>query len=641
MKSVTKSILSMMLAFAVAFTFMPFAAADVFAAEEPAAEGNETEVNASAYVLMNIPYAKFYEAEGVSDVDSVTSATVKTYNQTMAGGSYHAGYENTTDESGKVSGEILGVTYPVYVENIDALEGLTVVTDESTATITVAAGKSDVTTKEVSGADLLFASGDYAYYVMAEAPANYKTLTVNEDGSFSFSSVRNTAEDKKYTSATITYNGHYTPVTLSFAADEINDDSVVTAIIIKADGQNYALRHVENVWRKTELGWYWTDFDGKGLAGKTITDITYYTNDGGVYHYAADLLVKQPAEGTVAAEFEDANTVAVTGLPADIGNAKATVATKVGRGQTPVVIAEDAAVTDGKVALTEAAAHRTTYTVNVVSDNYADISLEATYVDAKQAAEEASADASEKAEAAAAAKEAAEKAKAEADEAAKTPGPEAVAAAQKYQDAVKALTEATAAAKEAADNAYEAAKKAYAEGSDELNAAKTAAENAEAAQTEAAEAAKEADDAVAAAQKAADDKAAAAKKAAEEKAAAEKAAAAKRAAEIKANNGTLDKSMPKVSIKGPKKAKKSFTAKWKKLSKKNQKAVKGIEVEYALDKNFTKSVKFKTAGKTKTSVKIKKLKSKKTYYVRVHTYKVVKGVKYVSPWSAVKKVKVK
>ena len=99
--------------------------------------------------------------------------------------------------------------------------------------------------------------------------------------------------------------------------------------------------------------------------------------------------------------------------------------------------------------------------------------------------------------------------------------------------------------------------------------------------------------------------------------------------------------MPKVSIKGPKKAKKSFTAKWKKLSKKNQKAVKGIEVEYALDKNFTKSVKFKTAGKTKTSVKIKKLKSKKTYYVRVHTYKVVKGVKYVSPWSAVKKVKVK
>ena len=111
--------------------------------------------------------------------------------------------------------------------------------------------------------------------------------------------------------------------------------------------------------------------------------------------------------------------------------------------------------------------------------------------------------------------------------------------------------------------------------------------------------------------------------------------------EIAENHGVIDYRLPKVKIQKPKAAKKSFTAKWKKLKKKQLKAVKGIEIEYSLNKKFTKSVKFKTVGKKKTKIKIKKLKSKKTYYVRMHTYKVVKGVKYVSPWSAVKKVKVK
>jgi len=108
------------------------------------------------YVLMNIPYAAFYAAEGVSGVDAVTTATVKTYNQTMAGGSYHSGYV-TEDAS---TGVILGVTYPVYVADMSVLTDLTEVKAEDTATITVAAGKSALTTKEVTGADLLFGLGD-------------------------------------------------------------------------------------------------------------------------------------------------------------------------------------------------------------------------------------------------------------------------------------------------------------------------------------------------------------------------------------------------------------------------------------------------------------------------------------------------
>ena len=87
-------------------------------------------------------------------------------------------------------------------------------------------------------------------------------------------------------------------------------------------------------------------------------------------------------------------------------------------------------------------------------------------------------------------------------------------------------------------------------------------------------------------------------------------------------------------------AKKSFTAKWKKLKKKQLKAVKGIEIEYSLTSDFQNPV-FKSTSKKKANLKIKKLTSKKTYYVRAHTYVIRGGVKYVSNWSTAKKVKVK
>lgn len=103
----------------------------------------------------------------------------------------------------------------------------------------------------------------------------------------------------------------------------------------------------------------------------------------------------------------------------------------------------------------------------------------------------------------------------------------------------------------------------------------------------------------------------------------------------------LDPSLPKVSIKAAGKSKKSFTAKWKKLNKKKRKKVQGIEVQYAGDKAFTQNVVLRTAKKGKTSLKIKKLQPKKTYWVRVRSYRNVNGVKHVSKWSKVKKAKTK
>ena len=84
--------------------------------------------------------------------------------------------------------------------------------------------------------------------------------------------------------------------------------------------------------------------------------------------------------------------------------------------------------------------------------------------------------------------------------------------------------------------------------------------------------------------------------------------------------------------------KKQLTVSWKKDT-----SVTGYEIQYSTSKKFTKSTtKTTTVKEAKTtSATIKKLKAKKTYYVRIRTYKVVKGKKYYSAWSKALKKKTK
>ena len=92
------------------------------------------------------------------------------------------------------------------------------------------------------------------------------------------------------------------------------------------------------------------------------------------------------------------------------------------------------------------------------------------------------------------------------------------------------------------------------------------------------------------------------------------------------------------TIKKPVAAKKAVTVKWGKVAKE----ATGYEVMVATNKKFTQGKKTATIKKAATvSKKMTGLKAKKTYYVRVRTYKTVKGVKYYSAWSKVKSVKVK
>ena len=333
----------------------------------------------SAFVLMNIPYAEFYAGEGVADVDAVSSSTVKTFNQTMAGGSYHDKLIATEDEVKNSS--ILGVTYPVYVADRTVLADCKEIKADDTAEITVASGKSETTTKEVTGADLLFASGDYAYLTLDEEPNNYKTLTVDKDGSFVFSAVKEGAKAAGTMTTDLSYGGHYTDIAYTVSAEELSDVTV-NGIVVTANGAKYALRHVEDIWRITSLGWNWTSVDGKGLAGKTITNVTYYIKDAeGKYQVLSydvnDSVKLQGAEITVA--IADANTITVSGIPADAKNVTATVKDQVGRGETATVYAQNVSVADGKIALTTPADEGKTYVITVVTDNYADMSATVEY----------------------------------------------------------------------------------------------------------------------------------------------------------------------------------------------------------------------------------------------------------------------
>ena len=326
----------------------------------------------AGYVLMNVPYADFYAAElGESgSVDAVSGATLKYANKGIAGGSYHV--TDAADASSQV--EAIGVTYPVFVTDLSMLDPSLEVQADAVKTIGLVTGREKtITPTEVTGQDTLFCAPSYSWMKLADKPARYKALTAAEDGAFSFGAVSGRASsvaDVTGRASYYTHHGNYTEIRL----DGITIQEDVSGVLVTFDdGSVMALPHVQDFWQKTQLGWSAPD----AVAGKTITNVRFITADA-VYDCAVEIPVKLPC-GEITAAFEDANNLTVTGLPEDIANPVATVQTQVGRGETPTVIAEKAAVKDGKVVTTDAAVDGTAYTVNVTSDNYADRSASATY----------------------------------------------------------------------------------------------------------------------------------------------------------------------------------------------------------------------------------------------------------------------
>lgn len=102
---------------------------------------------------------------------------------------------------------------------------------------------------------------------------------------------------------------------------------------------------------------------------------------------------------------------------------------------------------------------------------------------------------------------------------------------------------------------------------------------------------------------------------------------------------TAKQTTPKAtSIKKIKAAKKAFTIYWARPKG----DLSGYQIQYSRAKNFKKAKKtLKINSPKKTSQKVKSLKAKKKYYVRIRTYNKVDGHTYYSSWSRIKSIKTK
>lgn len=104
------------------------------------------------------------------------------------------------------------------------------------------------------------------------------------------------------------------------------------------------------------------------------------------------------------------------------------------------------------------------------------------------------------------------------------------------------------------------------------------------------------------------------------------------------NSGKVTKiTLYTPSVKKVTGGKKRLTVKWTPVKG----SVTGYKVQYSLKKNFKGAKTVTVKGAKKASVTIKKLKSKKRYYVRIKTYYVYSGKTYTTPWCSSKSAKTK
>lgn len=315
-------------------------AQEEFSAQEPeefntdSAAADEVK-QGEAYVLMNIPYDDFYKAELKNNdvkVDAFTSAT-KNKSRTAGMMNGNSAYHVNPDGS-----DVTGVTFPVKVSDLSTLKDQKQVTDSDSVTITVT-NRGQTSSNTYTGKDALIENASYAYYILSEAPSYYKELTVNADGSYSFSAMKG-AETKTVTIdaalKTETKYGDYELDLNNETFSEIIDtttDKIYGVTVNTTDGTNYGLRHLENIWRGSMLSWgtgYTTEVHGcpvssehyKSIMGKTIESVTYYTDKGMITFDVPDVKVEITTgiKATVADIMDTDSEVAVTfdqALPSD------------------------------------------------------------------------------------------------------------------------------------------------------------------------------------------------------------------------------------------------------------------------------------------------------------------------------------
>ena len=320
-----------------------------------------------SYVLMNIPYGEFYKAElneNAAAVDAVSSVTKnKTRIGTLAGGSYHVNPDGS---------DITGVTYPVRVKTSD-LSGLKKVTDSDSVSITVnKKGKDETST--YTGKEALFESASYSYYALSSTPSYYKEATLT-DGKWSFGKATGAASEDTATIAKFKTSGHHADYEMKVESDKITKGQKVYAVVLTdTDGNTYGLHHVTEIWRATELGFE----SDSALVGKTISAVTYYTDDGVIKLKLAEKLyvphIAKDAKAEVAKFDADAKetTLTLSGFPEDFAQ--------------NVKVPDGMSYADGKIKFGSALPGSYTVTVSDAKGKYADVTASFTVSTSKAAA---------------------------------------------------------------------------------------------------------------------------------------------------------------------------------------------------------------------------------------------------------------
>lgn len=232
--------------------------------------GSNSSNSQYTYVLMNIPYNEFYKAElgeNAAAVDAVSSATKnKTRNGSLAGGSYHVNRDGS---------DITGVTYPVRVKTSD-LSGLKQVTNSDSVSITVKNKKGEDETSTYTGREALFESASYSYYALSSTPSYYKEATLT-NGKWTFGKATGAVSEDTATISKFKAPGNHAKYEMTVENDKITKDKKVYAVVLTTtDGNTYGLHHVTEIWHVAKLGFK----ADPALVGKTISTVTYYTNDG-------------------------------------------------------------------------------------------------------------------------------------------------------------------------------------------------------------------------------------------------------------------------------------------------------------------------------------------------------------------------
>ncbi|MCI8285670.1 MAG: hypothetical protein HFE90_10490 [Firmicutes bacterium] len=292
--------------------------------------GSDSSITNYTTVLMNIPYGEFYKAElgdNASQVDAVSSATKnKPRTGTLAGGSYHVNSDGT---------DITGIIFPVRMTESDFNEfkagGYREVTDSDSVEITVT-NRGQTSTAKYEGKNALFESPSYSYYVITGDTPNYYKDAEYVNGELTFSAAQGTVNEISGANIELSVNGRHASYEIVIDDDGDSEnktgaldtaETVYGVVLSTSDNSNYGLRHVANIWRKTELGFDENDTKYASIMGKTINEIKYFTSSG-IYTIPCEVYIPVKfADGSVevANQANDAGaegtSVVLTNFPED------------------------------------------------------------------------------------------------------------------------------------------------------------------------------------------------------------------------------------------------------------------------------------------------------------------------------------